>query len=350
MFCNLCGDVDLISAFFSGGFNRECPECGAAGYVVSVDDDDHEDSINTYAPTEEDPPSDQEEYDESLYSSSVCDDSSSCGSSERSLDSSGDNFPLIPISLALVALIAFFIPKDQYPENTNVTIASPVVSDQIPSAAPPQSDPVYVLQNTLPGTYNMGQNQSNVQPSGSEAENNAVPPTSDQSSPVSTLQAQPDTSVGEQAPSAATTTMPADGYTDPFEYCRTMVNANGGEGGINDNRYTGKEPPDAVVNAMMEALHTKSGGSYTWRCMGGEVYGCSLGASGRACRIAETSEQQISAIAQFCATNPDSTFVPNAVNYSASDWSCNGNVPVIVTSYLVDENGYIKDNWVKVEH
>jgi hypothetical protein len=134
-------------------------------------------------------------------------------------------------------------------------------------------------------------------------------------------------------------------YTNPFAYCKAAVNKDTeGEGGIIDSQYAGGNPPDVVVNKM--------GGACTWRCMDGAVYGCFLGASGRACMKPESSnsQRQILAMRQFCQQNPNSN-VPNAVNNTASQWKCNGTIPVIDNAYPtapVDKRGYYKDAWVKV--
>ena len=117
-------------------------------------------------------------------------------------------------------------------------------------------------------------------------------------------------------------------YSDPFAYCEAVVNKDGGPEGFEDIRYTGPNPPPAVINAMNKAFPNYSGITVTWRCMDANVYGCFVGASGRGCRIAATDERQLAAIKQFCEQNPNNDFVPNAVNYSDSDWRCDGTTPV----------------------
>ncbi len=142
-------------------------------------------------------------------------------------------------------------------------------------------------------------------------------------------------------PSAATGV-----YTNPFAYCKAVVDQDGGEGGVEDSRYVGTNPPAVVVNAMMNKFPNIRG-PYTWRCMDGDVYGCYMGASGRACAKRDTSQRQLSAIGQFCANNPNA-IVPNSLNYSSSEWRCNGTIPIVVKSWPVDKRGYLKDSWVMV--
>ena len=162
--------------------------------------------------------------------------------------------------------------------------------------------------------------------------------------------------IGTSAPIQRTATtlksLPLDRYTDPFAYCKAIVNNDGSlEGGMNDSdgRYVGPEPPSEVAKALGDGA-----GPYTWRCMNGRVLACFVGASGRGCRKAgvfpagTTSVTQMSAIRKFCARNPNSEYVPNNVNYSASDWKCAGDTPVVVKSYPVDERGFIQGNWVTV--
>lgn len=137
-------------------------------------------------------------------------------------------------------------------------------------------------------------------------------------------------------------------YSDPFAYCEAVVNKDGGPEGFEDIRYTGPNPPPAVINAMNKAFPNYSGITVTWRCMDANVYGCFVGASGRGCRIAATDERQLAAIKQFCEQNPNNDFVPNAVNYSDSDWRCDGTTPVKTSTYPTDKRGYMKDNWYKI--
>lgn len=140
-------------------------------------------------------------------------------------------------------------------------------------------------------------------------------------------------------------------YTNPFAYCKAVVDQDGGEGGVEDSRYVGKNPPDVVVNAMMKKFSNITR-PYAWRCMDGDVYGCYVGATGRGCRKTESSksQRQMLAMRQFCEQHPNSN-VPNAINNTASQWRCSATMPVINNAYptaQVDKRGYLKDYWVRV--
>ncbi len=140
------------------------------------------------------------------------------------------------------------------------------------------------------------------------------------------------------------------GYTNPFQYCSAAINKDGGEGGIDDSQYTGMQPPKEVVRAVGRALNLENyNGAVEWRCMHSAVYGCNLGASGRGCRVADTSERQLMAIRQFCQETPNSDYIANAVNYSDADWGCRAGMPYIINTYPLDEGGYIKGAWIRVE-
>src|SRR5690349_18287316 len=110
-------------------------------------------------------------------------------------------------------------------------------------------------------------------------------------------------------------------YQDPFAFCRAARNtpAIGGESTFRDNRYTGPQVRQVILNAMGDS-------NSTWRCKDGAVYGCYLGASGRACDR-QTATAPDAQMRRFCAQNPNA-MVPNAVNNTSVAWTCRGGIPV----------------------
>ncbi len=139
-----------------------------------------------------------------------------------------------------------------------------------------------------------------------------------------------------------------DAYTDPFAYCRMKRDVGGGEGGVADDKYVGTQPPPTVAEAVQQKWGGGTGDGATWRCMEGRVYACNMGASGRACRTAATSDDQWRAIKEDCRATPKLEFIANATNYSAADWRCIEGRPVVVQSFPVDQRGYLVGNWVEV--
>ena len=132
-------------------------------------------------------------------------------------------------------------------------------------------------------------------------------------------------------------------YKDPFEFCKAVRNKDSIEG-MEDKRYVGPDFPSAVIKALgVEVV--------TWRCMDGNVYGCIVGASGRACMQWENvTLSPTASIKDFCVHNPNS-YVSNADNDTPYNWDCHGTVAVIDPDYkktLLDKRGYVIDAWKKI--
>jgi len=150
--------------------------------------------------------------------------------------------------------------------------------------------------------------------------------------------------VGEKEPLA--TSPNSTTYRDPFEFCRAAANVDptGPDGEMNDARYVGPKIPSAVSKAF-------DSDNVAWRCMGGQVYGCYMGASGRACQRWKTAKPSPTrSIRDWCAGHPDA-FVPNAANDTSSSWLCRGTVPVIDSSVKqsqLDERGYYVEAWKRI--
>ena len=309
MFCKWCGKV----AFVRGGpiAAHGCPECesslfGGGQTTVSRDDDSDDDSDEdsrasaTSAPSKEDASS--ESYSASDYDSSSS--GSYSGSESSSGDSPGGGAALIVVgvivALALVALNARSPGPSPQPTYTPAPLPSlDVTPDEI---AHPR---VVQVDSTAPATDMAG-------------------------------------------PGAGSDPVAADQYRDPFAYCRAVRDMGGGEGGVADDKYLGTQPPPEVVAALERKWGGNMSTGATWRCMEGRVYACYLGASGRACRPAATSDDQWRAIREVCASNPNLEIVPNSANYSAANWRCVGGRPVVVESFPVDQRGYMFGNWVEV--
>ena len=87
-----------------------------------------------------------------------------------------------------------------------------------------------------------------------------------------------------------------------------------------------------------------------WRCMNGSVYVCEMGASGRGCMKAGRRTAPTRGALKWCRENPNSDSVPAAyLSGAATSWRCRGTRPVLVETEEVDERGYVKRFWRKVE-
>jgi hypothetical protein len=135
-------------------------------------------------------------------------------------------------------------------------------------------------------------------------------------------------------------------YRDPFEFCKAAANVDptGPDGAMNDARYVGPTIPSAVSKAF-------DSDNVTWRCMGGQVYGCYLGASGRACQRWTTAKPSPTrSVRDWCGRHPGAA-VPNAANDTPWDWVCRGTAPVIDSSVKqpqLDQRGYFIEAWKRI--
>lgn len=330
MFCRNCGK----SAFFAGGpvADQGCPICEWSFFggqtVVSSDDD---------------PASDEDVREESVSSESVETPSESsyssadCGSSSSATEYSGsanaeisnEGKALLTVGIIVLAVIALAMPDHPTVYQTPTNQPSQTPTAQTSQAG--QSRSLYCTGFSADGRYCYAEGTGWVE---IHPQNVPPPPPIDLNPSVKL--------------SADTTLSGIDDSKDALAYCAKVVNMGAGEIELADSGYTGEQPPNVVVQAMMK-WNSGIDGPYAWRCMHGHVYGCYIGASGRGCRVARTDEEQMLEIRKFCEQNPNADFVPNAVNYSASSWRCNGSIPVVIESYPVDDEYYIKGSWVKIE-
>jgi hypothetical protein len=141
----------------------------------------------------------------------------------------------------------------------------------------------------------------------------------------------------------ATTSIPLP-YTDPFQYCSGVRNADSSEGGIRDSRYAGPATPGSITKAMKDE-------KVWWRCMDAKVYACALGASGRGCQKWTTRKTASPSIRQFCEAHPNSGVVPNSDNDTIFSWKCKAATPVLDQKSpppRLDKRGYMRDSWQQI--
>jgi hypothetical protein len=87
-------------------------------------------------------------------------------------------------------------------------------------------------------------------------------------------------------------------------------------------------------------------GANTWRCMGGRVWVCSIGADGYACQKLNPDPAPSKPVRDYCAANPGSDFVPMVViGASASTWRCAGRLPRPLQTQALDQRNFIRKSW-----
>jgi hypothetical protein len=187
---------------------------------------------------------------------------------------------------------------------------------------------------------------------GAPATVTSAPPTA----VLATVAATP-TSVQTAAPPPTTATVgptaQAASYADPFSYCAAVGTID-----IPDGRYTGPAIPDAIAQGLKTASGAASDAPIdifkqgsSWRCMGGKVYACFVGANLPCDSKADTDKTPTSAEADYCKSNPNSDFIPAAVtgHNTIYAWRCNQDTPAIDKQvFQVDSQGYIQEIWYQI--
>ncbi len=141
--------------------------------------------------------------------------------------------------------------------------------------------------------------------------------------------------------SPATTT-----YENAFTYCAAVVTVD-----APDARYSGPQYPQPVVDALAAASgHGVASGVAPWRCVNGEVWGCTVGAN-LPCGKIDTSIMPTRAMNDYCAANPGVGFIPAYVSGhdTAYEWSCDGPSAVAGRRVItVDDRGFAKEYWYRL--
>jgi putative hemolysin len=146
---------------------------------------------------------------------------------------------------------------------------------------------------------------------------------------------------------------PAAQFTDPFAYCAAVGTLD-----APDSRYIGLKTPDAVVQGVRKALDTKDDvplqpfvDGTTWRCAGGKVLACFVGANLPCGEKADTSKTPNAGIVDYCKANPAAEVVPAAAAGRATvyEWRCKSGAPEIVKQvFKPDAQGFIAEIWYAI--
>ena len=139
-------------------------------------------------------------------------------------------------------------------------------------------------------------------------------------------------------------------FTDPFAYCGAIGTID-----APDARYTGPKMPETVAKGLMKAtgapadapLDVFTNNSF-WRCMGGKVYACTVGANIPCESKADTSKTPNEGTMNWCVSNPNSDFIPAVATgrETVYEWRCTNGAPQIVKQVLTpDARGFISVFW-----
>jgi hypothetical protein len=154
---------------------------------------------------------------------------------------------------------------------------------------------------------------------------------------------------GECAPGQGQAT-----FTDPFAYCAAVGTID-----APDARYTGEQPPAAVVAGIRQAFDAPAdtpadfyNNGVFWRCADGQVKACFVGANLPCEAKADLSETPNEGTVAFCNENPSAEVVPAAAAGRATvfAWSCADGAPVKGEQVAqADAQGFIADFWYVIE-
>ncbi len=139
-------------------------------------------------------------------------------------------------------------------------------------------------------------------------------------------------------------------FTDPFAYCAAVGTID-----APDARYTGEQPPTAVIAGIRRAFDAPADtpdevyrNGVFWRCAEGQVKGCFVGANLPCEAKADLSETPNEGTVAFCKENPNAEVAPAAATGRATvfAWRCANGAPVKGEQVAqADAQGFIADFW-----
>jgi hypothetical protein len=145
-------------------------------------------------------------------------------------------------------------------------------------------------------------------------------------------------------------------YADPFAYCAAVGTID-----TPDTSYTGDKVPDEIVTGYLKAANLVNSTepmdllkqSTSWRCMGGQVYACNVGANLPCDSKANTDQTPTQAMTDYCTANPSSDVIPASVtgHDSIYSWKCVKDTATIDKQVdQPDAAGFLSSIWYQIEN
>ncbi|HXH10298.1 MAG TPA: hypothetical protein VNP04_11125 [Alphaproteobacteria bacterium] len=142
-------------------------------------------------------------------------------------------------------------------------------------------------------------------------------------------------------------------FSDPFAYCSAVGTID-----APDSRYTGPQVPEVVAQGLKQAFGAPAEAPLdvfirgtSWRCMGGEVYACNVGANLPCGEKADTSRTPRAGMLQWCKENPNAEVIPAFASGRATvyEWKCTNGAPAVVRQVAEpDARGFLSHIWYAI--
>ncbi len=143
-------------------------------------------------------------------------------------------------------------------------------------------------------------------------------------------------------------------FSDPFAYCAAVDDVDAPDG-----RYVGPGVPGPIVDGLRKALGFPGNlpqdlveRAVFWRCMGGSVWACFVGANLPCTVKADPSPVPSQAMKDFCRAESVGEGIPAYITGRATiyEWRCDDGEPKIVRRLdEADGRGFLSAIWYKID-
>ena len=143
-------------------------------------------------------------------------------------------------------------------------------------------------------------------------------------------------------------------FTDPFAYCAAIGTID-----APDAWYVGPKVPTVIAKGLRAVfglpatapLEPFQRATY-WRCLGGKVFACAVGANLPCLEKANLSRTPTQGMVEFCTTHSNADNIPAYVTGRATVylWRCREGKPEVVRQVAQpDARGYLANFWYEIK-
>lgn len=147
--------------------------------------------------------------------------------------------------------------------------------------------------------------------------------------------------------------VPVQAVAEPFRWC-----GHGASSPVLNGLQNPASLPDKLIKPMLaaglvtDAMPLDLLKQTRWRCMGGDVWVCMIGANLPCNERADTTKTPSDKMLEFCQSNPNSESIPAFVTGRATvyEWRCKADQPTAGRQFAkADAAGYISNIWHRVK-